>query len=899
MSETQLAEEQKLGELTEESILKINDSLTLNENVNGGAKEIFEEITTSIDTSNLEYNGKEKNSPEAYRKIISDIMAAIRHKVYTLGLAGGPQAIDIVAKSQENLENKNTEELTPEEYQRFLVAKSLIALDEIAKIEKTKRDQALGPIRARFLRLDPLRFLDKYFDVTNKNQIKQINKNTPENDLLNIIAISEIADGNEESLKTIPRDYDIGTAGKSLKPLENDIKEKFRRAKIAAEKALTMKLITRNPELVDITVKFFPLEYYLAVLRQMPDTLSEGVIGSKAAGYAISHAALKKPSPELDETFATQHKMSVDDLHKKLDLRNRLKEGKSNFIGSLIFEETLDFNPTLAETSTLKTYYQNGQEPAPEKSHIQLQEAILKAKFPPHIERQLKILFLKLCKEQIITRSSSELEDTKGAAFAGKYTSVELPNSEEDFKDLFEKFKKAILTVYASVFSKDVMEYRKLMNLIIDEEQMGILIQELIGKRHGKYFYPLFSVVAMSHATQSTGLDPTRGAMRIAAGLGGQVVEKGGGIFLMFEKPRATFSGPKQNQKKMTVLNMEKGIKEEVNPSDLFTPSNSWNFDPDDHLAPEIKSYAMENSQSQYSLLTFKNLIECEDVILVIEYIVQKLKYHFEYDVDCELVVDRDEKSKDWTFTVVQCRPQNIPKNLRPSTMPKNVDQKRILIKTENTVNATFATNIPYLIYVDPEVFTGKECTENIRSFISRYISKINEKFSKENRKKYIIMAPRSWGSTEPNSGIPATFGQFSNSAGIIEITDGMSVPSFGTHFLQDFMDAQMIASTCTKEDILNKDFFTNACSSKNLPSPKEVFIEDTKTNVGEILSKYIKIIDINKEFQKTSENPNKKFAIHIAQNNIPGQNSGAAVYIAEENEDLPIPVNLKKQPAQ
>ena len=57
----------------------------------------------------------------------------------------------------------------------------------------------------------------------------------------------------------------------------------------------------------------------------------------------------------------------------------------------------------------------------------------------------------------------------------------------------------AIAEVYASIFGPDPIEYRAERGLLDFHEEMGIMIQEVVGTRVGHYFLPAFAGVAFSN----------------------------------------------------------------------------------------------------------------------------------------------------------------------------------------------------------------------------------------------------------------------------------------------------------------------------------------------------------------------------------------------------------------
>ena len=117
---------------------------------------------------------------------------------------------------------------------------------------------------------------------------------------------------------------------------------------------------------------------------------------------------------------------------------------------------------------------------------------------PPEIVKELSLALDDFGDVPLIVRSSSLLEDRMGMAFAGKYKSLFIANQgtkEERVTALVD----AITEVYASMFGPDPLEYRADHELIDHHEEMGILIQEVVGTQIGHYYLPAFAGVAFSH----------------------------------------------------------------------------------------------------------------------------------------------------------------------------------------------------------------------------------------------------------------------------------------------------------------------------------------------------------------------------------------------------------------
>ena len=85
-----------------------------------------------------------------------------------------------------------------------------------------------------------------------------------------------------------------------------------------------------------------------------------------------------------------------------------------------------------------------------------------------------------------------------------------------------------ILEVYASLFNPDSIEYRKERGLLDCDEQMGIMIQEVVGCKVGNYYFPLFAGVAFSNneLRWSSRIKREDGLLRMVMGLGTRAVDR-------------------------------------------------------------------------------------------------------------------------------------------------------------------------------------------------------------------------------------------------------------------------------------------------------------------------------------------------------------------------------------
>src|SRR4030065_584199 len=132
----------------------------------------------------------------------------------------------------------------------------------------------------------------------------------------------------------------------------------------------------------------------------------------------------------------------------------------------------------------------------------------------------------------LAVRSSSKLEDSHYQPFAGIYSTYMIPRL-PDNKLMVKMLSDAIKEVYASVYYKSSKAYMTATANVIDEEKMGIILQEVCGTRHGDIYYPTLSGVARSINYYPIGSEKAEdGIVNVAFGLGKLIVE--GGLCLRF-----------------------------------------------------------------------------------------------------------------------------------------------------------------------------------------------------------------------------------------------------------------------------------------------------------------------------------------------------------------------------
>lgn len=129
-------------------------------------------------------------------------------------------------------------------------------------------------------------------------------------------------------------------------------------------------------------------------------------------------------------------------------------------------------------------------------------------------------------KQPLAVRSSSLLEDALHHPLAGMYLTKMTPNNQHDPGSRFRLLVEAIKLVYASTFFRGAAAYRQALGPAAASEKMAVIVQEVVGRRHGPRFYPDLAAVARSFSFYPlAGTERDEGVVDLALGLGKTIVD--------------------------------------------------------------------------------------------------------------------------------------------------------------------------------------------------------------------------------------------------------------------------------------------------------------------------------------------------------------------------------------
>lgn len=420
----------------------------------------------------------------------------------------------------------------------------------------------------------------------------------------------------------------------------------------------------------------------------------------------------------------------------------------------------------------------------------------LGAKLSKELVNKLKIILAKI-ENPLAVRSSSILEDSRDQPFAGIYSTIMIPNNEKSFEERLKNLCKAIKLVYASTYFENAKNYMEGISLRFEEEKMAVLIQEIVGIKHQRYFYPTISGVAESYNYYATGhAEQADGTANIALGLGEAIVEGCNTLQFSPKYPNSLiqFSSVqdilKNSQNTFFALDLEKKPKLK-NEKDYIKRLGLEQAEKDDVLAEIASTYSNQDGRIYNGirkkgarLVTFANILKYNTFPLA-EILVQMLKVGkkaMNSDIQIEFAVNLDKDSKA-EFNLLQIRPFIAGREKYSVSISKGEIQKAFCISSNSLGNGIQA-NLKHFVYVKPKTFSSFFTHE-----IATELGKLNHLFREQNT-NYVLLGFGRWGTSDSWLGIPVRWSQISNAKVIIEtnLDDFNISASYGTHFFQNLI---------------------------------------------------------------------------------------------------------------
>lgn len=443
--------------------------------------------------------------------------------------------------------------------------------------------------------------------------------------------------------------------------------------------------------------------------------------------------------------------------------------------------------------------------------------------FPPEIVNKLSAVLDDFGDRPVVVRSSSLLEDRTGCTFIGDYKSVFLGNRGDREKRLGDLMR-AIAEIYASNFGPEPIERRAEFGLLELSEQMGIMIQEVVGKRVGKYFLPVYSGIARSRNEfrWSREIKGEDGVIRLMPGLGTRSPNGTGEehpVLVVPGRPALEVNGTVEDRirrapKKIDVINLETNELETLDMGEFIEQFG------DEYPQAELVVSGQKNGQicalergaklkKSDVVVTFEGLITRSPFVPQIREVLETLEGKLGRPVEIEFAADGE------NVYLLQQRNQSLSRVPRPAPIPKDLERRDVVFSANRYVSNGKVTNITHVVYLDQAAYEGLYEPEHRRD-VELALRDLNKLLPK---RQFLIMLPGRL-SVEGNGGGVGeiNYSQYNNAAVLVEMlkpgSTGDSALSVGVNFLQDIVEADISYLPVFPDDedtVFNRRFLMGA----------------------------------------------------------------------------------------
>jgi pyruvate, water dikinase len=546
-----------------------------------------------------------------------------------------------------------------------------------------------------------------------------------------------------------------------------------------ARVSLIRRFLSREPAYIRVAKEFVDLEDILFLLDHLvclPG--SRGMLGGKLAGMFLAEQVLRRMArthPEIGAVRVPRAWYVASDAVRGFVRHNNLEE---------VYEQKYK------EIDQVRLEYPH------------LVQVFKNSEFPPELVKGLSLVLDDLHDTPIIVRSSSLLEDRFGAAFSGKYKSLFLANQGTK-RERLNALMDAMAEVYASIHGPDPIQYRAERGLLDFQEEMGIMIQEVVGARVCRYYFPAYAGVALSRNEfrWSQRIKREDGLIRMVPGLGTRAVDRVREDYPVLVAPgqpalRVNVTPDevaRYSPQQIDVVDLEDRCLKTLKIRTLLAECGQEY--PELHRIVSLKQDSrivkpvgtLVDLEPGEPVVTFDGLISDTPLVKRVGAMLRLLEASLGHPVDMEFASDGSD------FYLLQCRPQSFNRENVAAAIPRDLAEKSIVFSANRYVSNGRIPDVTHIVYVDPDRYNALADHAELQA-VGRAVSRLNVVLPK---RQFILIGPGRWGSRgDIKLGVNVTYSDINNTAMLAEIARkrGNYVPdlSFGTHFFQDLVEASI-----------------------------------------------------------------------------------------------------------
>jgi hypothetical protein len=403
-------------------------------------------------------------------------------------------------------------------------------------------------------------------------------------------------------------------------------------------------------------------------------------------------------------------------------------------------------------------------------------------------------------------RSSSALEDALGRPFAGVYGTKMIPGNQADVAGRFKSLVDAVKFVFATTFFREARAYRRAAGEPPEPEKMAVVVQEVVGLRHGDRLYPDLSGVARSYNFYPVGpAEPREGVVDLALGLGKTIVD--GGACWSFSPAHPRLPPPVGSVRDLLDATQARFWAVNVGPPPPYDPMTETEYLVQADLAAAEADGTLRYAASTYDaasdrlvpgtgrpgprVLDFAPILQWSELPLVpaLRQLLAVCEEELETPVEVEFAVSLP-PGRPARLGFLQVRPLLVHRDAVSVTAGDLESPAAVVASTWAMGNGEH--EVSDVVYVVPETFEPRLTTA-----IAGEIERLNGSLVDATR-PYLLVGFGRWGSADAWLGIPVRWDQISGARGIVEATlpQMNPEPSQGSHFFHNLTSFSVLYFT-------------------------------------------------------------------------------------------------------
>ena len=356
----------------------------------------------------------------------------------------------------------------------------------------------------------------------------------------------------------------------------------------------------------------------------------------------------------------------------------------------------------------------------------------------------------------------------------------------------------AIKRVYASAFSQRAKAYLRATPYRLEEEKMAVLLQRVVGARHGTRFYPEFSGTARSHNFYPT--PPLRaedGVAAVALGMGRAVAQGEQSLLFCPRHPRQPIhmmsveDEVAHSQRAFWALDLDHAGAESMHEiqygldvaevdGTLYAVGSTY--------SPEANAIYDGLSRPGPRVVTFSPVLKHDVFPLaeILSLLLDMARRGMSRPAEIEFAVRLGRGDEPHEFGFLQMRPLAVTTGFEDLHLDAIPHERLVCASPMVLGNGT--VELADLVMVDFERFE-RSSSRVVAQDIARYNAELTSR-----ERPYLLIGVGRWGSADPWLGIPVTWEQIAGARVIVEsgFRDFRVTPSQGSHFFQNLTSFQV-----------------------------------------------------------------------------------------------------------